>query len=101
MPEWDIPTDTPARIKDIEIIFGRIVYLVVAFAGLVFFVMLISAGIKFITAGGEAKQLESARKTLTLAVTGLVLIAVALLIMRFLERITGLDLTTFRIYIPN
>ena len=101
MPEWDIPDSTPARLIDLEIIYGRIVTIVIGLAGLVFFIMLLVGGFKFITAGGEAPKVEAARKTLTVAVAGLVLIALALLIMRFLEALTGLDLTTFRIFIPG
>jgi hypothetical protein len=101
MPNWSITKDTPARLIDLEIIYGRIVTVVIGLAGLVFFLMLIVGGFKFITAGGEAPKVESARKTLTVAVAGLVLIALALLIMRLLEALTGLDLTTFRVFIPG
>lgn len=99
--KWDIQGGTPARLIDLEIVYGRIVFVVIGLAGLVFFMMLIAGGIKFITSGGEAPKIEAARKTLTVAVAGLVLIALALLIMRFLEVLTGLDLTTFRVFIPG
>jgi hypothetical protein len=88
----------PLLLKDLEVTFSRIVTLVLGFAGLMLFIMLIVGGIKYITAGGEPKALESARKTITSAIAGIVLVALTYLILYFIEVFTGVNVTTFTIY---
>jgi len=39
--------------------------LVLAFAGLIFFAMLVMGGFRFLTAGGDEKSVQEARKSLT------------------------------------
>lgn len=54
--------------------------------------MLILGGIKFITSGGDPKQAEAARNTLTWAIAGLVVIFSSFLILNLIKLITGVDL---------
>lgn len=91
----DVPT-----LKGLEAIFNNIVGVVLAFAGIVLFIMLISGGFKYITAGGDPKGVEEAKKTLTYAIGGMVLLAAAFLILRFFEQLTGANVTQFRIFQP-
>jgi len=90
-------TSDVAKITDLEIYFERIVVVVTALAGMVFFIMLVIGGIKYLFSGGNPKATESARGTLTAAILGLVLIVAAYLILLLLKNFTGLDLTTFSI----
>lgn len=51
--------------------------------GLLAVVMLIFAGLKFITAGGDSSKVQSARQSIVYAVIGLVVVALAQVIVQF------------------
>jgi hypothetical protein len=93
--------DSPATIQDLEIVFGRIVDVVLGLAGVVLFIMLIMGGFKYITAGGDPKAIESAKKTLTYAIGGIVLVTLSFLILAFISTFTGVDVTQFQIFQGN
>lgn len=88
-------TTEPLQIADMAILFTRIVYIVIAVTGMMLFIMLIMGGVKFITAGGEPEKLQSARKTLTFAIAGAVIVACAYLIIILIEKITGVPVSQF------
>ncbi len=90
-------TSDVAKITDLEFYFERIITIITALAGILFFIMLIVGGIKYLFSGGNPKTLESARGTLTAAILGLILIIGAYLILLLLSNFTGLDLTIFTI----
>ena len=98
-PGYSDPTgNTPLKLFDLDIVFSKVVFVIIAFTGMVLFLMFILSGIKFITAGGEPQKLESAKKTLTYAVFGVVLITCAYLIMKIIEVITGVPVSLFSVY---
>lgn len=84
-------------IRCLEPLFGQVISFVTALAGILFFIMLVVGGIKYLFSGGNPKATESARGTITAAVLGLILIVAAYLILLLLSNFTGLDLTTFSI----
>jgi hypothetical protein len=86
-----------ATIKDLEIVFGNVVKSALGFAGIVLFVLLLTGGFKYITSGGDPKALESAQKTITYAIGGLILILVSFLILVLIKTITGVDVTQFKV----
>jgi hypothetical protein len=94
---WSTSGDTPPQLSDLEVIFKNVVGALLGFAGIVFFVLLVVSGFKFITSGGDPKALEGARKTMTYAIAGLVVILLSYLILVLIKTITGIDLTTFKI----
>jgi len=85
----------------LEQVFSNVVEVALALAGIVLFIMLISGGFKYITAGGDPKGIEGAKKTLTYAIGGMVFLAMAFLILRFIQEFTGVDVTRFRIFQEN
>jgi len=87
-------------LKGFEYIFNNIVSVVLPFAGIVLFIILILSGFKLITAGGEPAKVQSARNTLTFAIGGIVLITLSYLILRVIQTITGVNVTEFRIFQP-
>jgi len=103
-----MPTDSCAAIsfgdvvqlKYLECIFGNVVTIILGLAGIVLFIMLIVGGFRYITSGGDPKSVEAARKTLTSAIGGIVLIALAFLILKFIEVFTGVPVTEFKIFQP-
>lgn len=88
------------EIKDIVDIVENIFGLIIRLAGILAFIMLILGGFKYLTSGGDPKAAESARKTLTYAILGLVLIIAAWFILKFLSEFTGVKLTEFRFSVP-
>ena len=89
--------DIPATFKDLEVYFGRIVEILIGLGGIIFFIMLIMGGFSYMSAGGDPKQIEGARKTLTFAIGGMVLLALSLLIFRVIEAFTGVNLLEFKV----
>ena len=96
----DDGTGCPVALNQLETVFSNVVSILISLAGIVVFLMFLSGGFKFLTAGGDPKKTESARNTLTYAIGGLVLVALAFLIISFIANFTGVDITNFRVYLP-
>lgn len=70
-------------------IFNNLINNVYIFAGAVALIIILYSGIKYITSGGDPVKVASARKTLTFAIIGLVLIVLAFVFLNFLAAATG------------
>lgn len=90
----------PATISGLELVFGNVVRAALGFAGIVLFILLLVGGIKYITSGGDPKAAEGAQKTITYAISGLILILLSYLILVLIHTITGVDVTQFKITQP-
>lgn len=91
MQPWDpncITRDGVPTLQCIPSVFNNIVHAVLLFSGLVALVFIIIGGMKYIHAEGDAKSAEGARKTLTYAILGLVLVLMAYFIITFIAYIT-------------
>lgn len=86
-----------AKLSDLESYFERVVGVALEFAGIVFFIMIIVGGFNYLTSGGNPQQAESAKKTLTYAVSGIILLALSFLILKLIYQFTGVDVTQFKI----
>lgn len=84
-----VTTERVATFRCLPVYLGKILGLLFPLAGAVALAMLIWGGIKFITSGGDPKQAESARATLTWAIAGLVVIFLAYALLRIISFITG------------
>jgi len=84
-------------LKGFEWVFDNILTVAIAFAGLTAFVLILISGVRFITAGGDPKQLEGARKSLSFAILGVVLIAVSYLIIQLIQWFTGANISVFNV----
>lgn len=82
--------DTPT-IKCFEVVFGNVLEAVVTLAGIALFIMLVVGSFRFLTSGGDPKRTETAQKTITSAILGLVLIIGSYLILRLIASFTGID----------
>ena len=91
----DIPT-----LQYFECIFGSIVQYLIVIGAILFFVTFIMGGFKYLTSSGDPKAIESAHKTLSYAVLGLILTVLAYTILLVIQTITGADVTNFRVFIP-
>ena len=94
-------TNDVAKISDLKVVFENVVGYALGMAGIVLFILLLVAGFKYITSGGDPKATEGAKKTLTSAVIGLVVILISYLILVLIEVITGVEVTKFNIVIPQ
>jgi hypothetical protein len=97
----------PATLSNFEGIFSNIVASLLALGGIVLFILLLSGGFKYLTSGGDPKAIEGAKKTLTTAIGGLVMLAGSYLILRLIADFTltnDLNSTTsilkFKIFKP-
>jgi len=87
----------PAKLSELEGIFGNIVGVALELAGIVLFIMLIIGGVNYITSGGNPQQAEAAKKTITYAIFGIVLLAMSFLILKLIQQFTGVNVTEFKI----
>ncbi len=96
---WDSCTvHGVAQISCLEPIFTNIVVAIAGFAAIVFLIMLLVGGFKYLTSAGNPKTVEAAKGTLTAAFLGLILIVGAYIILRLIASFTGITaLTTFKV----
>lgn len=88
----DVPT-----LKCLEGVYKQILGIVISLGLLALFVMLLVGGFKFLTSAGDPKAASSAKQTMTYAVAGIGLMAIAFLIFRLIEFYLGISITTFTI----
>lgn len=87
----------PAGLDQIESIFKNVVSVIVGLAFMTMLVLIVWAGIKYLTSGGEPKAVASAHQTVTWALLGIIFMAVAWLVLQLIRTFTGIDVTVFNI----
>lgn len=105
MKDWkDIPgciltiggVEVPT-LKCLEAVFSNILFVSVSLAVFALFVMLLIGGFKYLTSAGDQKAAAGAQQTMTYAIMGIALMAIAYLIFRIIEVFTGVTITSFTI----
>ncbi len=89
-----VPGDV-ATLDCFPLIFQRFVVGALTLAGIAAVIFIILSGIKFLLSGGDAKQVEGARKTLTYAIIGLVVILLASFIVNIIAYVSGVPCLNF------
>ncbi len=84
-----------AGLDQFESIVGNIISVVVGLGFIAMLIMVIMAGIKYLTSGGEPKAIQSAHQTFTWALLGLFFMALAWIILKIIQAFTGIDVTIF------
>ena len=79
-----------ATLDCFPIIIMNIATILLILAGIVAVFMIIFSGFKFVTSSGDAKQAEGARKTLTFAVIGLIVVMLVFVIVPAIASVTGI-----------
>lgn len=97
LPDGTTDTVEVATIQGFECIVQVILNLVVRFAGIALFIMLVIGGFKYLTSGGNPEETGKAAKTITTAILGMILLLGAWLIILLIQEITGVSLTQFAI----
>jgi TRAP-type C4-dicarboxylate transport system permease small subunit len=87
-----------ATFRGLEWIFQNIVVSILSLAGIALFIMLLVGGFKYMTSGGNPENAAAAQKTITYAIVGIIIIALAYLILVFISTFTGADTTNFSVY---
>ena len=81
----------PAQSTGLEDIVVRLVNLFSLIIAIVAVIMIIFGGFRYITSGGESSQVTGAKNTIIYAIVGLIVVALAQLIVRFVvENVTGI-----------
>ncbi|MCD6225661.1 hypothetical protein J7J95_01090 [bacterium] len=78
-------------------VIGRVLEKALPFLGLATGLMFLVGGFQLITAGGEKEGLQKAKNTITYAVFGLILVFLGWFALLFIEHITGVQVTKFKI----
>ncbi|MFA5932637.1 MAG: hypothetical protein WCV81_00055 [Microgenomates group bacterium] len=73
----------------------RIINLAAEAAFTVLLIMIIYAGIKFLTSGGDPKAIGAASGTITWALLGILFMAIGWLFLLLIKNFTGIDVTKF------
>lgn len=88
----DCVSDTGvATLQCIPVVFSNIITFALIASGIVALIFIIYSGFKLVTSGGDQKKVEGARKTLTWAIIGLVLILLSFFIVNIVGYVTGVD----------
>lgn len=92
-----IPGDCPAGLTELESIFGNIISVIVGLGFIALLVLIVMAGFKYLTSGGEPKAIQSAHHTLIWALLGILFMAIAWLVLQLIFNFTGINVTVFDI----
>lgn len=87
-------TDVPT-IQGFECLFYNVLQVIAALAGIVFFVMFVSGGFKYLFSGNDEKKVATASSSLTSAVIGLVGVIASWFILHLIQNFTGVNVTNF------
>jgi hypothetical protein len=83
-----------ATLKCLPVAFNNVINAALLLSGVVAVILIILSGIKFISSGGDPVKVEGAKKTMTYAIIGLVIIVMAFFLLKVLSTITGVDCKT-------
>lgn len=86
-----------AGLQQIEDLFTNIISVIVGLGFIILLVMLIWAGFKYLTSGGDPKAVAAAHQTVSWAILGIIFMILAWLILQLIKTFTGIDVTTFNI----
>ncbi len=79
-------------ISDINTIIPGLINLILVVAGVVFIFLILTAGVQWMTAGGDKEALSSAQKRLTSALIGITIVFSAWAIISLVQNFFGLEL---------
>lgn len=85
------------QISDLECIIKNVFNLIIPFAGLAAFVVLIVGGFSYLTSAGDPKKVQQAQGTITGAIIGIIVTLAVWFIFQLIKVITGVDVLRFEI----
>lgn len=91
-----------AGIVQIQELITRLISISVALAFIIFSIVMVYAGIRFITSGGDPKSIAAASQAITWGFLGILFLVLAWLILILIEAFTGVPVSkTFCLGFPN
>lgn len=94
---WDGDEGDVATIGSLGGLFENILGVALSLIGLTTFIMILVGGLKYLTSGGDPKQMEAAQSTLTYGIIGLVLAIGSWFILLAIQGFTGVEVTQFNV----
>jgi hypothetical protein len=91
---WSTCTEGPgqvATLKCIPDVFQNLVTTGLTLAGVLAVFLIVYGGIRFVTSGGDPKQVEGARSIITWALVGLILVFLSYFIITAISYLTGVS----------
>ncbi len=76
------------------VLFQNLIFWALTFAGIIALFLVILGGIKYITSGGDPKAADGAKKTITWALIGLIVILMSFAVLNIIAGITGVGCIT-------
>lgn len=89
---WDSCLDSVNQVPTlgcIPIAFKNVISAMLLFVGLVALIMIMYAGVTFVTSKGDPKRVEGAKHTMTFAIIGLVIVLLSFAVIIFIGYITN------------
>ena len=86
-----------AGLDQIEQVFSSIISAVLGIGFIALLALLVWAGIKYLTSGGEPKVVQQTHQIVTWALLGIVFMAIAWLVLQLIQTFTGVPVTIFNI----
>lgn len=94
--------DCAHTLRGLEPIFLNIVSILIPVGGIVLFIMIIAGGFYYITSSGDPRKAEGAKSTITYAIFGVVLLALAFFILQIIAAFVGVPgILNFAVFIGN
>ena len=92
-----ITTSTAAPLSELECLMRNVFSIIIPFAGLAAFVVLIVGGFSYLTSAGDPKKVQQAQGTITGAIIGIIVTLAVWFIFKLIKVITGVDVLRFEI----
>lgn len=96
-PNPGAPNACSPTISGFQNLYVNVITVFLEIGGIILFIMLLVGGFQYLTSGGDPKGTETARKTITYAIGGFVLLVLSFLIIKLIEVFTGAPVTTFTV----
>ncbi len=85
------PGTDVATLSCVPIVIHNVINAALVFAGLAALIIIIYSGFRYITSRGNQEQIDSAKKSMTYAIIGIVVIFLSFFIVSFISQITGVS----------
>lgn len=97
MPTCILNPNSAATLQELECIVKQAFNLIIPFAGLAAFVVLIAGGFSYLTSAGDPKKVQQAQGMITGAIIGIIVTLAIWFIFQLIKVITGIDVLQFAI----
>lgn len=94
-------TPPPANINDIETVFSTFLQVVLTLVAISTLIVIVLAGFRYLSAGGDKEATHKAKLTLTFGVAGLLVALSAWIIIQMIYNFTGVDFARFNICVAG